>query len=211
MSNAPAPMVAADKRGPLRRLYDWVLHWADTPYAVPALFCLSFAESSFFPIPPDVLLIALAIGDRKKAFVFATWCSIASVLGGMAGYGIGHLFWEHGLKDFFFEYVPGVTPEGFAKMQVRYDEWNVWIVFLAAFTPIPYKLITITAGVFGVNFPLFVLASACGRSARFFLVSALIWKYGEPIKAFLDRYLNLITLAGAALLIGGFAAVKWLF
>jgi membrane protein YqaA with SNARE-associated domain len=211
MTNVTAPSAtAAQKRGVLRRLYDWVLHWADTPYAVPALFCLSFAESSFFPIPPDVLLIALAIGDRKKAFHFAMWCSIASVLGGMAGYGLGHFFWEAGLRDFFLNYVPGVTAAGFAGMQARYDEWNVWIVFIAAFTPIPYKLITITAGVFGINFPLFVLASLCGRAARFFLVSGLIWRYGAPIKTFLDKYLGIVTFVGAAMLIGGFAVVKYL-
>ncbi|GAB4137053.1 MAG: YqaA family protein [Planctomycetota bacterium] len=206
-----APATSAARRGPLRRLYDWVLHWADTRFAVPALFCLSFAESSFFPIPPDVLLIALGFGDRGKAFLFAFWAAVGSVLGGMAGYGIGHFFWEAGLGDLFFAYVPGVTEEGFARMQVRYEEWNVWIVFLAAFTPIPYKLITISAGVFGIDFSLFVLASACGRSLRFVLVSLLIYVFGPPIKEFLDRYLGIVTLAGGVLLVGGFVAAKYLF
>lgn len=200
------------RRGPLRRLYDWVLHWADTPYGTPALAALSFAESSFFPIPPDVLLIALCLGNRERAFRFAFWCSIASVLGGMAGYAIGALLWEGtGLQQFFFDYVPGFTHELFEQVQRHYQQWDFWIVFVAAFTPIPFKVITITAGVFGINFPMFLIASAVGRSARFYLVAYLLHRFGAPVQRVLDKHLGWITLAIALAGIGGFVALKYVF
>lgn len=205
---APASPTAA-RRGPLRRLYDWVLHWANTPYAVPALFVLSFAESSFFPIPPDVLLIALCIGDVGKGYRFALWCSIASVLGGIAGYGIGMFAWDQ-VRDLFYAYVPGVNEQSVARVSALYDQHNFWVVFVAAFTPIPYKVITILAGVCAIHFPMFVLASAIGRSARFFLVAWLIRRYGPPIKDFIERRFALVTILGTALLIGGFATIRWL-
>ena len=198
-----------EKRGLVRRLYDWVLHWTDTPYALPALFLLNFAESSFFPIPPDVLLIALCIGDPKKGYRFALWCSVASVLGGIAGYGIGMFAWDQ-VRDLFYAYVPGVNAESVAKVSALYDAHNFWIVFIAAFTPIPYKVITILAGVCGIHFGMFVLASAIGRSARFFLVAWLIRRYGPSIKDFIERRFGLVTIAGTALLIGGFLAIKYL-
>ena len=113
------PPIAPVRRGPIRRLYDWVLHWADTPYAIPALFGLSFAESSFFPIPPDVLLIALCIGEVKKSYRFALWCSIASVLGGMAGYAIGMFLWDiEVVKHFFYTWVPGVNEHSEGEVRV---------------------------------------------------------------------------------------------
>lgn len=218
MTTAPSPLPAPPqdatprRRGLLRRLYDWVLHWADTPYGTPALFVLSLAESSFFPIPPDVLLIALCLGDRTRAFRYAFWCSVASVLGGIAGYGIGAFLWETaGLQEFFFTYVPGFTPELFEKVRGHYEEWNFWIVFVAAFTPIPYKVITITAGVCDISFPLFVLASAIGRSARFYLVAWLLHRYGAPVQRVLDKHLGWLTFALAALGIGGFLALKYVF
>lgn len=201
--------VSPQKKGLLRRLYDWVLHWADTPYAVPALFVLAFAESSFFPIPPDVLLIALCIGEVKKSYRFAFWCSVASVLGGMAGYAIGAFAWEH-VHEFFYRWVPGVNEKSVARVSSLYEEWNFWIVFAAAFTPIPYKVITILAGVCAINFPMFVLASAIGRSARFFLVAWLFRTYGPSIKDFIERRFALVTTLGLLLGIGGFVAVKYL-
>ena len=194
----------------MRRLYDWVLHWAETPYAVPALFVLSFAESSFFPIPPDVLLIALCIGEVKKSYRFAFWCSVASVLGGMAGYGIGAFLWDvDALRNFFYTWIPGVNEANVAKVSGLYDEYNFWVVFVAAFTPIPYKVITILAGVCAINFPMFVIASAIGRSARFFLVAWLFRHYGPPIKDFIERRFALVTIVGTAMLIGGFVAIKY--
>lgn len=206
MTTPTPPTSPTVKKGLIRRLYDWVLHWADTRYALPALFVLSFAESSFFPIPPDVLLIALCIGNVQKGYRFAAWCSIASVLGGMAGYGIGALLWTDGMREFFTTYV--FSQAKFDYVGGLYERWNFWIVFGAAFSPIPYKVITITAGVFGVSFPLFVLASVIGRSARFFLVAWLFRRYGPPIKDFIERRFALVTIAGTALLIGGFLAFK---
>ncbi len=195
--------------GIVRRLYDWVLHWAYTPYALPALFLLSFAESSCFPIPPDVLLIALCIGHVDKSYTFAAWCSVASVVGGMAGYAIGALFWNiDAVNGFFLDYV--FSQQTFDQVGELYQQYDFWIVFVAAFTPIPYKVITITAGVFATSFPMFVLASAIGRSARFFLVAWLIRRFGPGIKDFIERRFGLVTIVGTLLLIGGFVAIKYL-
>ena len=200
----------------LRKLYDWVLHWTDTKYGMPALFILAFAESSFFPIPPDVLLIALAMGNRSKAFRFALVCSIGSIIGGIAGYSIGHFAWWSGknvyssLALFFFDNVPGFSVDIFQKIRSQYELNNILIVFTAGFTPIPYKIITITAGAFNINFPMFLLASSVSRTARFFLVSLLIWKFGEPITTFIDKYFNLLTIIFTILLVGGFLVMKFL-
>ena len=200
----------------LRKLYNWVLHWADTKYGMPALFFLAFAESSFFPIPPDVLLIALAMGNKSKAFRFALVCSIGSIIGGIAGYSIGHFAWWSGegifssLALFFFDHVPGFSVDIFQNLQSQYELNNIFIVFTAGFTPIPYKIITITAGAFNINFPMFLLASSVSRTARFFLVSLLIWKFGEPITDFIDRYFNLLTIIFTIVLIGGFLVIKLL-
>ncbi len=192
---------------PIRRMYDWVLSWAHTRYGTPALATLSFAESSVFPIPPDVLLIALCLGDRRKWVWFAAMCSLASLLGGLLGYLIGWGFWSV-VDQWFYAYVPGFTPEAFEKVQGLYEKWDFWIVFIAAFTPIPYKVITITAGVFGINLAAFSVATAIGRSARFFLVAFLIYWFGEPITRFIDKWFNWLTLLFVALLIGGFLALR---
>ncbi|MGE3174792.1 MAG: YqaA family protein [Planctomycetota bacterium] len=211
-TTTPTDLERPRRRGPLRRLYDWVLHWAETPYGTPALTGLSFAESSFFPIPPDVLLIALCLGDRLRAFRFALWCSIGSVLGGIAGYAIGAFLWESaGLQQFFYDYVPGFTPEVYDRVRGHYDEWNFWIVFVAAFTPIPFKVITITAGACGISFPMFVVASTVGRAARFYLVAGLLYRFGAPVQRILDKHLGWITMAVAAVGIGGFVALKYVF
>jgi membrane protein YqaA with SNARE-associated domain len=185
-----------------------VLSWANSPYGAWALAVLAFAESSFFPIPPDVLLIALCLGDRMKWLYFAGICTLASVVGGVAGYGIGWGVWA-AVDQFFFGYVPGFSHETFETVRALYEQYNFWIVFLAAFTPIPYKVITITAGVFGVHFPLFLIASVVGRSARFFLVAGLLFWFGEPVRDFIDRRFNLVTVVFAVLLIGGFLALKY--
>lgn len=194
----------------LRHLYDWILHWAHTPYGAPALFLLAFAESSFFPVPPDVLLLALALSLPHRAFRFALIASVGSVLGGAAGYGIGAGLWE-ALGGFFFAYVPGFSPEGFARIRELFVAYDFWAVFTAGFTPIPYKIITIGAGVFHINFPVFVFASAVSRSLRFFLVAALIYRYGSPVRSFIERYFNLLTLVFGLLLVGGFIILKHLF
>ena len=200
----------------IRKLYDWVLSWAYTPYGAIALFILAFAESSFFPIPPDVLLIALVLGARKKAFKFALICTIGSISGAILGYLIGHyLWWTTGnefssVAGFFFSNFPGFTEEMFFRIQQLYSYYNFWIVFAAGFTPLPYKVFTVSAGAFNINFPLFMIASIIGRGARFFLVSALIWKYGSPIKSFIDKYFNLLAILFTILLIGGFVLINFL-
>ena len=199
----------------LRKLYDWVLHWADTPYGAPALFILSFMESSFFPIPPDPLLIALVLGGRDKAFRFAANCTTGSVLGAVFGYAIGYYVWWSGpdkfsaVAWFFFHHVPGFSVELFRYIQALFEKWNFWIIFTAGFTPIPYKVFTVSGGAFNVNLPMFLIASIVSRGARFFLVAFLIWKFGPQIKSFIDRYFNWLAILFTTLLIGGFIVVKW--
>ena len=200
----------------IRKLYDWILHWSETPYGPAALFILAFAESSFFPIPPDALLIALALGAKTKSFRFALICTIGSVLGALLGYAIGHFVWWNGnefsqLANFFFERIPGFSHEIFYNVKELYDEWNFWIVFTAGFTPIPYKVFTITGGVLNVNIFLFLIASIISRAGRFFLVAFLIWKFGPQIKGFIDKYFNWLAIAFTVLLIGGFVGIKYLF
>lgn len=192
----------------LRRLYDWVLHWAETPYGIPALFLLALAESSFFPLPPDVLLLALCISIPAKAFRFALVASVGSVLGGVLGYGIGMGLWQ-AVDDIFFQYVPGFTPDVFAYVQGLFVRYDFWTVFTAGFTPIPYKVITIGAGVFDINFAIFVLASAVSRSLRFFLVAGLIYWFGATMRDFIEKYFNLLTIVFAVLLVGGFLVLKY--
>lgn len=199
----------------LRKLYDWVLHWAETPYGPIALFILAFAESSFFPIPPDALLIALVLGATTKAFKFALNCTIASVLGALLGYTIGHFLWWTPSNEFtsiamfFFNNIPGFTEKLFFDVQKMYDKYNFWIVFTAGFTPIPYKVITISAGAFNIDILMFVIASVISRGARFFLVAFLIWKFGPQIRNFIDKYFNWLAIAFTVLLIGGFVVIKY--
>ena len=200
----------------IRSLYDWVLHWAETPYGPLVLIILSFAEASFFPIPPDILLIALALGARKNALLFALYCSFASVAGAMFGYSLGHFVWwiEPGqfsnFANFFFNHIPGFTTDVFYKIQQMYDQWNFWIIFTAGFTPIPFKVFTISAGAFDINFMMFLFAGLVSRSARFFLVGWLIWKFGEPIRKFIDKYFNWLAIGFTILLISGFYIIKYL-
>jgi len=194
-----------------RHLYDWVLHFADTKHGVTALFCLSFAESSFFPVPPDVLLAPLALGAPKKWFRFALACSIASVLGGILGYFIGMFLWDQ-ISGWVFAHCAsiGFTEENFAKFKNLYNEYDSAIVFTCGFTPLPYKVCTISAGVAEISFFGFLVASTVSRSARFFLVAGLFGWKGEAIKPFIDKYFNWLSLAFTILLIGGFVALKLL-
>ncbi len=191
----------------IRRMYDWVWGWADTPYGGPVLFLIAFAESSFFLIPPDVLLIALCLGRRERAFHFAAICTAGSVVGGLAGYGIGWGLWSV-VGEFFFTYVPGFDEEAFAQVQDIYRRWDFWFVFVAAFTPVPYKVITVTAGVFGLDLLMFTIATIVGRSARFFAVAALLYAFGEPIGDFIDKRFNLLTILFAILLFGSFYLIR---
>jgi membrane protein YqaA with SNARE-associated domain len=193
----------------IRKLYDWVLHWADTPYGPLALFLLALAESSFFPVPPDALLIALCLGSIKKSWRFAFYTSVASVIGGVIGYGLGYGLWEV-VDSFFFKYVPGFTPSFFQLVMANYNKYGFWYVFLAGFSPIPYKVFTIASGVFKLNFLLFLLASTVSRSLRFFLVAGLFRKFGPGIKSFIDKYFNLLAILFFILLFGGFLIIKYI-
>lgn len=195
------------RRGWVRRLYDWVLHWADTPYGAPALFLLALAESSFFPIPPDPLLIALCMGAAARSLRFATLTTVASVLGGIIGYAIGAGAW-HLVGGWFFAYVPGVTPELFARVQGLYEQYDFWAVFIAGLTPIPYKVFTLAAGVFSINFTVFVVASVLSRGMRFFMLAGLIYLYGPAIGRFIDRYFDLLAWAFGILLVVGFVVIE---
>lgn len=194
-----------------RRLYNWVVHFADTPHGERALFLLSFAESSFFPVPPDVLLAPLTLGAPKKWFRFALSCSIASVLGGILGYCIGMFAWSM-IDNWVYTHLAaiGLTEANFAKFANWYDKYDFWIVFTCGFTPLPYKVCTISAGVAKISFLGFLIASTVSRSARFFLVAGLVGWKGEKIRPVIEKYFNWFTLAFAILLIGGFLVIKWI-
>ena len=198
-----------------KNIYKWVISLSTRKNSYYSISLLSFSESFFFPVPPDVLLIPCCLLSRHKSFYYALLCSSASVLGGIIGYYIGKMLWwsipeieYSSLANLFFEYVPGGTIDSFNKIKSLYDEWNFWIVFTAGFTPIPFKLITISSGTFNINFFLFVVASMLSRSARFFLLATLIWFFGERIRHFIEKYFNLIAILFTILLIGGFVVIK---
>ena len=191
----------------LRALYDWTLSWAERPAALGALMALSFAESSFFPIPPDVLLLPLCLSRPSRWYQIAGYCTLFSVLGGLFGYGIGALGWE-ATAGLFYQYVPGFSPEKFEKVKTLYDTWGAWVVFSAGFSPIPYKVFTITSGVMEMPLFAFVGASFVGRGLRFFLVSWLVSHFGEPLKDWIERYFNVLALAAVVLLVMGFMVMR---
>jgi membrane protein YqaA with SNARE-associated domain len=192
----------------LRKLYDWVVHWAETPYGAWALFLLAFSESSFFPIPPDVLLIALAVAVPAKALHYALICSIGSILGGIFGYLLGWQFMATvGMKIIAFY---GLN-DNFTYIESLYRTYDAWAIAIAGFTPIPYKVFTISAGAFRINFAVFVLASLVSRSARFFLVGGLIYIFGPKIQGFIERYFNILAVAFTVLLIAGFVILHHVF
>ncbi|WP_026977537.1 YqaA family protein [Flavobacterium tegetincola] len=199
-----------------RKLYDWIIGWSESKYGPLALFLLAFIESIFFPIPPDILLIALALGASGKAFKYAFICTIGSVLGAFVGYYIGNVLWLtstgefSSFANFFFTNVPGFSLELYERIRSLFIEWDFWVVFTAGFTPIPYKVFTISSGAFEINLAMFAIASLISRGARFFLISWLIWKYGSSIKMFIEKYFNILALAFTVLLIGGFALIKYL-
>ncbi len=192
----------------LRRLYSWVLHWAETPYGSWALFLLALSESSFFPVPPDVLLIALAVSIPKKSFKYALICTVGSLIGGCLGYLIGWQFMVTVGEKIIQFY--GLTH----KMQYikdLYMQYDAWAIGIAGFTPIPYKVFTISAGAFDINFTVFVITSAISRAARFFLVAWLIYLFGPKIKTLIDKYFNILAITFVVLLIAGFVIIKTFF
>ncbi len=207
VSLAAAPGGAAPRPSLVRRLYRWVEQWAESRYGTPALAILAFTESSFFPVPPDVLLIALAVGRPSRAPWYALVCSAASVAGGAFGWWIGLAAYD--LVGRRIIETLGYQQE-FALVKGYYEANAFLAILTAAFTPIPYKVFTIGAGVFGVPLATLLAASVIGRSGRFFLVGGLIFLFGPTIKGWLERYLELATVALLVLALLGFAAVKWL-
>ena len=197
----------AGPKGILGDLYRWVLHWAQTPYGTTALAVIAFAESSFFPLPPDILLIALAVSLPKRSFWYASVCTAGYVLGGIFGWGIGLFFYEqvgariiHLLHyEHYFELVQGY-----------YAQNAFFYIFIAAFTPIPYKVFTIAAGVFGIPLWTLISASIFGRAGRFFLVGGLLYFFGQRIRTFIEKYLNLLTILLFVLVFLGVLAIRWL-
>ena len=192
----------------MKKLYNWVLSWAHSPYGVLALFILAFCESSFFPIPPDVLLIALCVSIPKRSFSFALICSIGSVMGGLLGYYIGFAFMSSvgtPILEFYH-----LTAQ-FDKLQAVYNQYDAWAIAIAGFTPIPYKVFTISAGAFHINLLVFTIASLISRSARFFILGTLIYFFGEKIQSFIDRYFNILSIVFVVALIGGFLMIKFCF
>ena len=192
----------------IRSLYDWVIRLAAHPRAIPALGVVSFLESSVFPIPPDVMLIPMVLANRKKAFTIALVCTVCSVLGGMLGYAIGYYFFETlgewVVRTYHMENGPATFRAGFEK-------WGIWIILIKGLTPIPYKLVTIASGAAHFDLFTFVWASIVTRGARFFLVAALLWKFGEPIRTFVEKRLTLLTWLFLIALIGGFVAFRYIF
>ncbi len=190
----------------MQRLYDWMMNAAASKHAPAALFGVSFAESSFFPLPPDVMLVPMVLARRAKAWFFATVATVGSVLGGMLGYAIGYFVFELvGMPILNFY---GLA-ESFAQFADRYNDYGAWIVFIAGVTPFPYKVITIASGATQLNFLIFMVASLAARGLRFFLEAGLLYWFGEPIRAFIERRLSLVTTVFVVLLVGGFLAIKY--
>jgi membrane protein YqaA with SNARE-associated domain len=191
----------------LRRLYNWTMALAASRHCEKALVGISFAESSFFPLPPDLLLIPMVLAKRAKAFRYAALCTLASVAGGIAGYLIGAFLFEEFAKPVLDFYGYGDKFETFAGW---YNDWGAWIVFAAGLTPFPYKVITIASGATGLNFIVFLLASLVSRGLRFFIEAGLLYKFGPPIRDFIEKWLGLVFTLAMALLIGGFVVARYL-
>ncbi|MCL2304740.1 MAG: DedA family protein [Planctomycetaceae bacterium] len=198
----------AKKRGVIRRMYDWVLSWADTPYGTPALFIISFMESSFFPIPPDVLQIALSAGKPRRAFWYATVTLLGSITGAFLGYLIGYAVWEATQGFFYAAHL--FSEENFRRVKELYQEYGFWAVLISAPTPIPYKIFTIAAGVCELALLPFFIASVLGRGARFYLVAAIMYFFGPTVKSWIEKYFELFMTLFGVLLVGGFLVIKFL-
>ena len=192
----------------LRSLYDWVIRLAGSPRAIPAMGVVAFAESSFFPIPPDVMLVPMVLANRDKAFRIALVCTICSVLGGLLGYAIGYFFFETAGAWLVKAY--GLQA-GMEKFREGFARYGTWIILIKGLTPIPYKIVTIASGAAHFDLFTFVWASIVTRGARFFIVAVLLWKFGEPIRAFIEKRLTLVTWLFLIALVGGFIVAKYLF
>jgi membrane protein YqaA with SNARE-associated domain len=190
-----------------RRLYDWTLRLAGHRHAMRSMAAISFAESSFFPIPPDVMVVPMIIARRDQAYLIATVCTLASVLGGVAGYAIGMFLYDSVGQWLIRLYGMG---DGIEEFRATYREWGIWIVLLKGLTPIPFKLVTIASGIAGFSFPKFVIAATITRGARFYLIAWLLRRYGAPVQEFIEKRLTLVGIATLVCLIGGFALVALL-
>jgi membrane protein YqaA with SNARE-associated domain len=202
---------SADSENPpglIRTLYDWMMANASGRHAWAVLFAVSFAESSFFPIAPDIMLMPMVLADRKRAFYLAAWCTLASVLGGIAGYGIGALLYQSLGLWLIRAYGYGDKLDAF---RTFYAQWGAWVILIKGLTPIPYKLVTIASGFAGYNFPLFVLLSAITRGARFTLVAGLVYAFGEPIRGFVEKRLELALLVVLGTIVAGFVIARYVF
>ena len=191
----------------LRRLYDWTMALAARPRAEWALAAVAFAESSFFPIPPDILLIPMVLADRTRAWRYAMVATIASLIGGLAGYLIGAFVFDQVGRPLLEFYGYSTRFEEFAAM---YNDWGVWIVFTAGITPFPYKVITIASGTTGLDIVVFMAASLAARGGRFFIVAALLYWVGPPVRAFIERRLGLVFTLFVVLLVGGFVVARYM-
>jgi membrane protein YqaA with SNARE-associated domain len=191
----------------IRRVYDWTMRTASHPKAPHALFWVSFAESSVFPIPPDVMLIPMVVANRAKAWLYVAICTAGSVLGGVLGYAIGYFLYE--TLGLWLINLYGLAAQAEA-YRAAYNEWGLWIILIKGLTPIPYKLVTIASGAAAFDFWVFMAASVVTRGGRFFLVAALLYWLGEPIREFIERRLTLVTTAFVVLLVGGFVVVRYL-
>ena len=192
----------------LRRLYDWVVEQAAKPWATKAVAAIAFAESSFFPIPPDVMLVPMCLAKPKRAFFYAGVCTIASVLGGLVGYAIGALLYDTAGQFLINLYGYGDKVDAF---RAAYAEWGAWIILIKGATPIPYKLVTIASGFAGYNLFWFTILSIVTRGARFYMLAALLYFWGDPAREFIEKRLGLVLFASVAIIVGGFYAATKLF
>ena len=190
-----------------RAMYDWVLRMAHHRHAMRSLAAVSFAESSFFPIPPDVMMVPMVLARREQAFRIAFVCTIASVIGGMFGYAIGYFLLESVGQWLINLYH---MQDKVGQFQAMYGQYGAAIILLKGLTPIPFKLVTIASGIAKFNFPLFVILATITRAARFFIIAALLKRFGEPVQAFIEKRLNYFAWGFLILLLGGFAAVAYL-
>ena len=191
----------------LRRLYDWIIRLSGSPRAMPALAAVSFVESSFFPIPPDAMIVPMVLAQPQKAWRIAAVATISSVIGGLFGYAIGYYLYETvglWLIDFY-----GLQ-HGFDSFRQQFNEYGFWIILVKGATPIPYKIVTIACGIAHYSIALFLIASIITRGGRFFLEAALLRKYGEPIRGFIEKRLTLVTTAFVVLIVAGFVALRYL-
>jgi membrane protein YqaA with SNARE-associated domain len=190
----------------LRSLYNWTMAFAGHRRATPALAAVSFTESSFFPIPPDVLLVPMVLANREKAWYYAAICTLASVIGGIFGYAIGALLYDSVGLWLMDLYGYGAQVDAFRQ---KYAEWGTWVILIKGLTPIPYKIVTITSGFAGYDLLWFIVLSFITRAGRFFMVAGLLYYYGEPVRGFIEKRLELVMASIAVIFVGGFVIARY--